>query len=143
MNDDLLFAAHRMLPTVAGTLFVLGPSRIDRCRNYSQDAFSPVRPTTGESRLKAYEERIRDLEKLLAEEKAKASLAEVAHLQAVVKWFATSDVRFLFVECCSTCFSPAPGSVSAERESAEMKAEMAEMRAEMSSVAAEMAQGLG
>ena len=33
------------------------------------------------------DDRIRDLEKLLAEEKAKASLAEVAHLQAVVKWF--------------------------------------------------------
>eukprot|EP00054_Salpingoeca_dolichothecata_P013124 m.73080 g.73080 ORF g.73080 m.73080 type:complete len:1258 (+) comp20312_c0_seq1:14-3787(+) len=67
---------------------------------------------SGNSRL---HERILELEKQLAAEKANASAAEVARLSAVLRW------------------------VTAEKEAAEMKTEMAEMRAEMAGVAAEMA----
>eukprot|EP00042_Codosiga_hollandica_P034478 m.241308 g.241308 ORF g.241308 m.241308 type:complete len:1061 (-) comp54421_c0_seq1:287-3469(-) len=61
------------------------------------------------------DDRVRELEKLLSEQKVLTAQAEVAHLQAVVK--------------CA----------SAERETAETKTEIAELRAEMASVAADMA----
>ena len=58
---------------------------------YRQDVLSQRRGTT-DQRISNFELRVQELEKLLAEEKAKASQAEVAHLQAVVKWCATSHL---------------------------------------------------
>ena len=49
-----------------------------------------------EAQLVATEERCRELEKLLAEERAKGAMSEVAHLQAVVKWCVS-------VKCCIDC----------------------------------------
>ena len=57
--------------------------------HYSQGVIGRDRLATMskvEAQLVATEERCRELEKLLAEERAKGAMSEVAHLQAVVKW---------------------------------------------------------
>ena len=51
-----------------------------------QEFLLSPRRSAQEHRLQYYEERVRDVEQLLAIEKDKASAAEVSHLQAVVKW---------------------------------------------------------
>ena len=51
-----------------------------------QSGMRGLAATQGMDARVAQDEQLKDLEKLLADEKAASSMAKVAHLQAVVKW---------------------------------------------------------